>query len=84
MTHGSMSHRAIGSNSPGTGQSRLFKGKTFPGHMGCENVTIQNLEVIKVDAANNVLYLRGGIPGPDGGIVFVKQSTKNKQKKAKA
>jgi len=83
MTHGSMSHRVIGSNSPGTGQSRLFKGKTFPGHMGHEKVTLQNIEVVRVDAANNILYIRGGIPGPEGGIVFVQQSAKNKKKKAK-
>jgi len=75
-THGSMFHRAIGSVSPGTGYARVIKGKTLPGHMGHEKVTIQNLEIIKVDKENGVLYVRGGIPGPEGCVVFVKTTTK--------
>lgn len=78
-THGSMQHRAIGSNSPGTGLSRLFKGKTLPGHMGHERITIQNMEVVKVDSQNHILFIRGGVPGPEGEIVFVKQSSKKKK-----
>lgn len=84
MSHGSMFHRRIGSNAPGSGQSRIFKGKTMPGHMGAENVTMQNLEVMRVDAENNIVYVRGGIPGPNGGLVFVKQTTKNKPTKKQA
>ncbi|MFB3788785.1 MAG: 50S ribosomal protein L3 [bacterium] len=84
MTHGSMFHRAIGSNSPGSGQSRLFKGKTLPGHMGHEKVTLQNLEIIKVDKSNHILYVRGGVPGPDGGMVFVRGTTKSNRKKSVA
>ncbi len=84
MSHGFMFHRAIGSNSPGSGQSRLFKGKTLPGHMGHERVTLQNLEIVKVDTQNHILYVRGGVPGPDGGLVFVKGSAKTNRKKAVA
>jgi len=84
MSHGSMFHRAIGSNSPGSGQSRLFKGKTLPGHMGHERVTLQNLEIVKVDTQNHILYVRGGVPGPDGGLVFVKGTAKTNRKKAVA
>ena len=84
MSHGSMFHRAIGSNSPGSGQSRLFKGKTLPGHMGHEKVTLQNLEIVKVDTQNHILYVRGGVPGPDGGLVFVKGTAKTNRKKAVA
>jgi len=82
--HGSMHHRAIGAIAAGTNQGRIFKGKTLPGHMGNINVTTQNIEVVKVDAENNVLYVRGGIPGPNGGMVYVKATTKNVKKKSKA
>ncbi len=78
-THGSMFHRAIGAIAPGTGLSRVVRGKTLPGHMGNETVTVQNLELIKVDAENGVIFVKGGIPGPNGGYVFVKQTTKNKK-----
>jgi large subunit ribosomal protein L3 len=56
--------------------SRIFKGKNLPGHMGAENVTVQNLDVVKVDVENNLLVLRGAIPGPKGGVVFVTDSVK--------
>ena len=75
-THGSMFHRRIGAIAPGTGIARIWKGKTLPGHMGHENVTLQNIEVIKIDKENGILYVRGGIPGPNGGVVFVKATTK--------
>ncbi|MDX9752780.1 MAG: 50S ribosomal protein L3 [bacterium] len=79
-THGSMFHRAIGSLGPGTGIGRIFKGKTLPGHMGHENVTIRNLKVVKVDAENGLIFVHGGIPGPSGAVVYVKQTTKNYKK----
>ncbi len=79
-THGSMFHRAIGSIGPGTGIARIIKGKNLPGHMGHERVTVQNLEVIKVDNKHGILYVRGGIPGPDGGVVFVKITSKAHKK----
>ncbi len=80
-SHGSMFHRAIGALSPGTGLSRVFKGKTLPGQMGNVTKTIQNLKVAKVDVENNIIYIHGGIPGPDGGLVFVKATTKTKKSK---
>mgnify|MGYP002348282746 CR=1 FL=1 len=79
-THGSMFHRAIGSIGPGSGMSRIVKGKTLPGHMGHEQVTMQNLKVIKVDAEHGILYVYGGVPGPDGGVVFIKATTKTNAK----
>lgn len=81
-THGSMFHRAIGSIGPGSGLSRVVVGKTLPGHMGHEKVTVQNLEVVRVDKENGVLFVKGGIPGPDGSVVFVKATTKNQCKKS--
>lgn len=79
-THGSMFHRRIGSIGPGTGIARIFKGKTLPGHMGNEKITTQNLKVMKVDKENGILYVCGGIPGPNGGVVFVKATTKTNVK----
>lgn len=56
--------------------SRIFKGKGMPGHMGAERVTIQNLEVVKVDAENNLIAIKGAIPGPKGGVVVLTDSKK--------
>ena len=56
--------------------SRVFKGKRLPGHLGAERVTIQNLKVVKVDAENNLIALKGAIPGPKGGIVSIVDSVK--------
>ena len=56
--------------------SRIMKGKKMPGHLGAERVTIQNLEVVKVDAENNLIAVKGAIPGPKGGTVVVKSATK--------
>jgi large subunit ribosomal protein L3 len=61
----------------GTDPSRIFKGKMGAGQMGAEQVTIQNLDVIKVDAQLNMIALRGAIPGPKGGIVYIKNTVKN-------
>lgn len=80
-THGSMHHRAIGSLGPGTGLGRVFKGKTLPGHYGNSQVTMQNMEVVKVDAENGLIFIRGGIPGPSGAVVFVRKTTKNSKNK---
>ncbi|MFH1738631.1 MAG: 50S ribosomal protein L3 [bacterium] len=82
-THGSMFHRAPGSIGASAYPSRVFKGVGMPGHMGAETVSIQNLEVYLVDAENHLLYLRGAVPGPSGGLVTVKVTTKG-QKQAKA
>ena len=57
--------------------SRVYKGKKLAGHLGCEKVTIQNLDVVKVDAENNLIAIKGAIPGPKGGIVVIRDSVKN-------
>lgn len=82
MTHGSMSHRRVGSIGASSDPSRVFKGKTMAGHMGHEKVTVQNLKVIKVDAANNMLVVEGAVPGHNNGLLEIRKSFK-KQKKAK-
>lgn len=75
-SHGSGYHRGVGSLGANSSPSRVFKGKRLPGHMGAENVTIQNLSVVRVDAERNLLLIRGAIPGPKGGLVFVKNTVK--------
>lgn len=76
MTHGSKYHRAVGSMGASSDPSRTFKNKHMPGHMGNVNVTVQNLEVVKVDADKNIILIRGGIPGPKKGLVMIKDSVK--------
>ena len=77
MTHGvGPVHREVGSMGANSSPSRVFKNKHMPGQYGNERVTIQNLEVVKVDAARNVLLIKGAIPGPKGGIVTVTDSVK--------
>jgi large subunit ribosomal protein L3 len=76
-THGSMYHRRVGSMSANTSPARVFKGKKLPGHMGVDKVTIQNLDVVKVDNERNLLLVRGAIPGPKGGLVFIKNTVKS-------
>ena len=75
-THGSMSHRRPGSIGSSTSPSRVFKGHHLPGHMGNQRVTTQALEVIRVDAAQNLLLVKGSVPGNDNGIVFIRKSRK--------
>ncbi len=70
-------HRHAGSMGSGTDPSRIFKGKIGAGHMGAEQVTIQNLDVVKVDAELNMIAVRGAVPGPNGGIVYLKNTVKN-------
>lgn len=76
MTHGSKYHRAVGSMGASSDPSRTFKNKHMPGHMGNVNVTVQNLEVVRVDADRNIILIRGGIPGPRKGLVMIKDSVK--------
>ena len=76
MTHGSHYHRRVGSMSACSSPSRVFKTKNLPGHMGSVTVTIQNLEIARVDAERNLLLVKGAIPGPKGGMVTVKSSVK--------
>ena len=56
--------------------SRIYKGKGMPGHMGAEQVTVQNLEIVKIDADNNLIAIKGAVPGPKGGIVYIVDSVK--------
>ncbi len=74
--HGSGYHRGVGSLGANSSPSRVFKNKKMPGQYGHEQVTIQNLEVVKVDAARNVLLIAGGIPGPKNSPVIVKNTCK--------
>ena len=77
MTHGvSLVHREVGSMGANSTPSRVFKNKHMPGQYGHEQVTIQNLEVVKVDAARNILLIKGCLPGPRGTIVTIKESVK--------
>ena len=69
-------HRHPGSLGASSSPSRVMKGKKLPGHMGAERVTIQNLDVVKVDAENNLIALRGAIPGPKGGLVAITDAVK--------
>ena len=76
-THGTGPvHRHVGSLGACSTPSRVMKGKKLPGHMGVERVTVQNLDVVKVDAENNLIALKGAIPGPKGGIVYITDSVK--------
>ncbi len=76
MTHGSKFHRHQGSNGACSSPSKVFKGKGMPGHMGCERVTVQNLEVVRVDAENNLLLIKGSVPGPKKCLVTIKEAVK--------
>lgn len=82
MTHGGGPvHRHAGSMGSTTDPSRIFKGHIGAGHMGVEQVTVQNLDVVKVDAELNMIVVRGAIPGPKGGIVYLKNTVKNVKEK---
>ena len=76
MAHGSKFHRHQGSNGSATTPGRVFKGKGMPGHMGHKRVTVQNLEVIRVDAENNVILVKGAVPGPKKCLVTLKETVK--------
>ncbi len=77
MTHGSKFHRHQGSNGACSTPSRVFKGKGMPGHMGHVQVTVQNLEVVKVDAENNLLLVKGSVPGPKKSLITIKEAVKS-------
>ena len=77
MGHGSKYHRHAGSNGPATTPGRVFKGKHMPGHMGSVNVTIQNLEVVRVDVENNMLLVKGAVPGAKKSLIVVKEAVKS-------
>lgn len=75
-THGSKYHRRVGSMGAGTNPGRVFKGKKLPGHMGNVKVTVQNLDVVKVDAEKDLLLIKGSVPGPKGGLLIIKETVK--------
>jgi large subunit ribosomal protein L3 len=76
MAHGSKFHRHQGSNGACSSPSRVFKGKGMPGHMGSVQVTVQNLEIVRVDAENNLLLVKGSVPGPKKCLVTIKETVK--------
>jgi large subunit ribosomal protein L3 len=76
-SHGSMFHRAPGSIGASSFPSRVWKGKTLPGHMGAERVTVQRLKVIESRSEENLLFIRGAVPGAANGIVVVRKSKKS-------
>lgn len=82
-THGSMSHRTPGSIGASAFPSRVYKGHHLPGHMGNQRVSVQNLEVIKVDKENNLLVLKGSVPGPLNSYLIIKKAKKKKPKAIK-
>ena len=76
-THGTGPvHRQAGSMGACSSPSRIYKGKGMAGHMGAEQVTVQNLEIVKIDTENNLIAIKGAIPGPKGGIVYIVDSVK--------
>ena len=77
MAHGSKFHRHAGSNGSSSDPSRVFKGKKMPGQMGNKKVTDQNLEIVRVDAENNLLLVKGAVPGPKKAMVTIKETVKS-------
>lgn len=76
MAHGSKYHRGVGSLSANSDPSRVFKNKHMAGHYGVERVTVQNLEIVKIDAERNLLLIKGAVPGPNGGLLLVRNTCK--------
>lgn len=76
MAHGSKYHRGVGSMGANSDPSRVFKNKHMPGHYGVEKVTIQNLSVVRVDAERDLLLVRGAVPGPNGGLLMIRNAVK--------
>lgn len=76
MAHGSKYHRGVGSLSANSDPSRVFKNKHMSGQWGHEHVTVQNLEVVRVDGERNLLFVKGALPGPNGGLLMIRDSVK--------
>ena len=76
MAHGSKFHRHQGSNGSATTPGRVFKGKGMPGQMGNKKITTQNLEIVKVDVENNLILVKGAVPGPKKSLVTLKGNSK--------
>ena len=77
MAHGSKFHRHQGSNGSSSDPGRVFKGKGMPGHMGAKKITVQNLEIVKVDVENNLILVKGAVPGPKKSLVTLKETVKS-------
>ena len=77
MAHGSKYHRHAGSNGACSDPSKVFKGKRMAGHMGAKQITVQNLEVVRVDVENNLILVKGAVPGPKKALVTVKSTVKS-------
>ncbi|MDO4522417.1 MAG: 50S ribosomal protein L3 [Eubacteriales bacterium] len=77
MAHGSKFHRHAGSNGSASDPSKVFKGKKMPGQMGNKRITIQNLEIVKVDVENNLILVKGAVPGPKKSMVTIKETVKS-------
>ena len=77
MAHGSKYHRHAGSNGACSDPSKVFKGKRMAGHMGAKQITIQNLEVVRVDVENNLLLVKGSVPGPKKALITIKETVKS-------
>jgi large subunit ribosomal protein L3 len=75
-SHGSKYHRGVGSMGSSAAPSRVIKGKKLPGHMGVDNVTVQNLSVVRVDSERNLLLLKGSVPGIKGGFLEIRETVK--------
>jgi len=76
MAHGSKFHRHAGSNGAASSPSKVFKGKKMPGHMGAKRITVQNLEIVRVDEDNNLILVKGAVPGPKKSLVSIKETVK--------
>ena len=76
MKHGSKYHRHAGSNGSSASPSRVFKGKHMPGQMGHVRVTVQNLEIVRVDVENNMILVKGAVPGAKKGLIILKETVK--------
>ena len=76
MAHGSKYHRHAGSNGAASDPSKVFKGKKMPGHMGHKKVTVQNLEIVRVDLDNSLILVKGAVPGPKKSLVTIKETVK--------
>jgi len=74
-SHGSTTHRRVGSVGASAYPSRIVKGKTMPGHMGAKRVTVRNLEILRIDQGKNLIFIKGSIPGSKNSMVFIRRKT---------
>ena len=77
MSHGSKYHRRVGSMGANSSPGKVFKGKKLPGHMGVDKITVQNLQVVKIYEDKNLILVKGAVPGPKNGLLFIKSTVKS-------